>query len=329
VTTLAPVDVSEEECPVCTRIFWSDNPVAKVAARTMDWLVSDEPKLWILPAGVRRSGGLAGALEWASAYGSAVLSMFDSGTVDGINEKGLGAHSLYLDRAVFGSADDRPVIANTLWAQWVLDSFATVDEAVTAMKGLSVASVPVRDQDLHCHLSIEDALGDSAIIEPIDGRLVVHHGRQYTVMANDPTFDEQLDNVRRYAAFGGTLPLPGDILSADRFVRATYFLSHLPTPNNVEEALAGVVHLAENVAVPPGAPYDDFSVYPTWWISAVDLTMPTFYFWSRLSPNMVWVDLSKLDLDSGAPTMMVDPRTTGMAGDISGQLVAQAKGLPY
>jgi AcrR family transcriptional regulator len=28
---------------MCSRIFWSDNPVAKVSARTMDWTVSDEP----------------------------------------------------------------------------------------------------------------------------------------------------------------------------------------------------------------------------------------------------------------------------------------------
>ena len=28
---------------MCTRVFWSDNSVAKVASRTMDWQVSDEP----------------------------------------------------------------------------------------------------------------------------------------------------------------------------------------------------------------------------------------------------------------------------------------------
>jgi penicillin V acylase-like amidase (Ntn superfamily) len=314
---------------MCTRIFWSDNPVAKVVARTMDWSVSDEPNLWVLPAGLHRSGGLPGAIEWVSSYGSAVLSMFDAGTVDGINERGLGAHCLYLERAGFASGRCRPLVGNTLWAQWALDRFASVDEALVAMDGLEVASIPVRGQDLHCHLSIEDVSGDSAIIEPIDGRLVVHHGRQYTVMANDPTFDEQLENVARYLPFGGSLPLPGDILSTDRFVRATYFLSHLPEPANVDEALAGVVHLAENVAVPPGAPYGDFSVYPTWWISAADLTTPTFYFWSRLSPTMVWLGLGDLDLNPGAPVLMVDPRKVGMSGDIAAQLVPWAGGLPY
>jgi hypothetical protein len=33
---------------MCTRVFWSGNGMAKVAARTMDWQVSDRP----LPGGI-------------------------------------------------------------------------------------------------------------------------------------------------------------------------------------------------------------------------------------------------------------------------------------
>lgn len=33
---------------------------------------------------------------------------------------------------------------------------------------------------------LEDSTGDSAIIEIIDGKMVIHHGREYTVMTNDP-----------------------------------------------------------------------------------------------------------------------------------------------
>ncbi len=32
------------------------------------------------------------------------------------------------------------------------------------------------------HLAISDESGDSAIFEYIDGKLVIHHGRQYQVM---------------------------------------------------------------------------------------------------------------------------------------------------
>ena len=39
---------------------------------------------------------------------------------------------------------------------------------------------------------LADATGDSAIFEYIDGKLVVHHGKQYSVMTNDPPYDQQL-----------------------------------------------------------------------------------------------------------------------------------------
>jgi penicillin V acylase-like amidase (Ntn superfamily) len=314
---------------MCTRIFWSDNDVAKVVSRTMDWQVSDEPRLWTLPAGMHRSGGVPDGLSWQSQYGSVGLSMWDAGTSDGVNDQGLGAHLLYLEAADFGAPDARPAIANTHWAQWVLDNFATVADAVDAMSSVRITSNPLRGQRLNCHLAIDDVTGDSAIIEAIDGKLVVHHGQEFGVMANDPLFDDQLANLHRYRPFGGDLPLPGDILSTDRFVRATYFLAHLPPPRNVDEAVAGVIHIGSNVAVPPGAPYDDFSVYPTWWMSAIDLTNRTYYFWSRLSPALTWLSLDVIDLSAGAPIRALQMEKSDLAGDIAPDLTTWNQPLPY
>ena len=62
---------------MCTRVFWSDNSVAKVVSRTMDWAVSDDPVLWAVPEGTRRA---AGDGVWESRFGVVGLSMWDSGT---------------------------------------------------------------------------------------------------------------------------------------------------------------------------------------------------------------------------------------------------------
>jgi penicillin V acylase-like amidase (Ntn superfamily) len=42
------------------------------------------------------------------------------------------------------------------------------------------------------HLAMEDASGDSAIVEHIDGKAVVYHGREFRVMTNDPPYEKQL-----------------------------------------------------------------------------------------------------------------------------------------
>ncbi len=311
---------------MCTRIFWSDNPVAKVVSRTMDWAVSDEPDLWSLPAGLERSGGDGpSATGWTSRHSSVVLSMWRSGTVDGINQHGLAAHALYLDGAGTEPADDRPTVTTTVWVQYVLDNFATVAEAVAGMRGVRVVSEPIRGHHLGAHYAIEDASGDSAIFEPIDGRMVVHHGHEFTVMANSPVLDQQLANLRRYRPFGGELAPPGDITSLDRFVRASYFLHYLPEPEDSRQAVAGVLHLASNASVPPGAPYEDGGVYPTWWLSAADLTNRVYYVWSAHNPGLLWVDLASV----GSPDTVtaLDPSAPAAIGDASAWL--EPATLPY
>ena len=306
---------------MCTRIFWSDNDVAKVTARTMDWSVSDDPVLWAVPEGTRRT---AGDLIWESRFGVVGLSMWNAGTTDAVNSAGLAAHVLYLGTAGFAPPGSPGAISHLLWAQWVLDQHATVAEAICALRDQLVVSVPIRGQDLGCHLALEDASGDSAIVEPVDGKLRVHHGPQYQVMANDPPFDEQLENLRHYRPFGGDRPLPGGIESADRFVRAAYFLRYLPEPANLTEAIAGVVNVAGTVSCPPGAPYEDFGVYPTWWTSAIDLTNRTYYFWSHASPSLIWVELAGLNLGPGSPVHSLDPRGPGLVGDVTARLAPAA-----
>ena len=129
---------------MCTRIFWNDNPAAKVVARTMDWSQSDEPRLWSLPAGLER-GGRGGTLAWTSKYRSVALSMYESGTVDGMNEHGLAAHLLYLDDAGYAApGGERPALANTLWAQHLLD---TTPASPTAL------STPTRPSSVRSRLS--------------------------------------------------------------------------------------------------------------------------------------------------------------------------------
>jgi choloylglycine hydrolase len=139
-------------------------------------------------------------------------------------------------------------------------------------------------------------------------------------MANDPTYEEQLARLARYRDFGGDLPMPGDIVSADRFVRASYFLRHLPAPSTREEALAGVISLGRNVSIPFGAPDNRFDTYPTWWLSASDLTNRVFFFQSTRTPNVVWVELSSLSLDEGSPTRVVDPLDVTLVGNVAGRM---------
>ena len=123
-------------------------------------------------------------------------------------------------------------------------------------------------------------------------------------------------NLAQYQPFGGELRPPGDIASADRFVRAAYYLHYLPEPEDARQAMARLFQVAANVAVPPGAPYQDGGVYPTWWTSGIDLTDHTYYFASSVaSPSLLWLDTT--EAASSDTVRRLNPQDATLAGDVA------------
>lgn len=308
----------------CTRVFWNVDPQQMIVGRTMDLYMDDQPRLVYFPRGFEHTGAaVPNAVHWVSKYASVGVTGFDACVSDGMNEKGLAANLLYLDESQYAPADGKPVLANLALAQYVLDNYATVAEALDGLAGVQVASREAKGREWPLHLAIEDATGDSAIIEYVKGKMVVHHGREFTVMSNDPTFAEQLDNLKKYKLFGGDLPMPGDIDPLSRFVRAASYLKTLPKVETSDEAVAYVGGVVRTSMVPfgamdtsSGAPSVD--TWPTRWVSIADLSNKRFYFLSTHSPNVFWVDLDKLD--SSSRNLLAIVPHPGLSGEISGQL---------
>ena len=197
----------------CTRIFANNKGGSMLVARTMDWSSGTEPVLTVLPRGLKHDGGRAGTekivfsdnpLRWTSTYGSVVTTIYGVGTADGINERGLAAHMQYFPVAVYAERDpSKPGLQAAMWAQYALDSSATVAEALANLTKLQVVKLEIvkNGQTQHgtVHVALEDKTGDSAILEYVDGKLIVHHGKQFRVMTNAPAYDEQLHAEIRVA----------------------------------------------------------------------------------------------------------------------------------
>lgn len=312
----------------CTRILWNNNKLAVLSSRTMDWPESTEPVLTVLPRGMQRDGGKLGAAtivadspaRWRSKYGSIVVTVYGIGTADGLNERGLAGHLLYLTASDYGARDaSKPGLNAGLWLQYVLDNAADVAEALQLLEGVQIVDAEARGRKATVHLAIEDVSGDSAIIEHIHGKPVVHHGREYRVMTNDPPYDEQLALLQRmdFSKPSSDMPLPGNVNPRDRFQRASYYLGMLPEPRTEREAVAGVLAIARNVSVPFGSPYKGFGIYNTEYRTSIDLTNRRYFFELTTSPNVVWAELKRFDLSPGAPVMLFDPNRIEFSGDVS------------
>ena len=323
----------------CSRILWNDNKLAVVVARTMDWPESTEPVLTVFPRCMKRNGGRLGPVEvikdnpltWTTKYGSLVTTIYGVGTADGFNERGLGAHMLFLKSADFGPRDtSKPGVNGGLWAQYLLDNAATVNEALALLDNVQVVMTEARGTKTTVHLAIEDASGDSAIIEYVGGKQVVHHGREFKIMTNDPTYDEQVALLKKldFSKPSSDTPLPGNVKPTDRFQRIAYYLPMLPEPKSEREAVAGVLAIARNVSVPFGAPYKGFGIYNTEYRTVIDLTNKRYFFELTTSPNVIWANLAKFKLAAGAPVMVLNPDKINLAGEVSGKFRKSAK-VPF
>ncbi|OYW34818.1 MAG: hydrolase [Azorhizobium sp. 12-66-6] len=325
---------------MCTRTLYVGDDGFVVTGRNMDWKEDMSSNLWVFPAGCARTG-LAGAnsLRWTSKYGSVAVSGYEAGTPDGLNEKGLAANALFLVESDYGTPrDDRPSLSIALWAQYVLDLFATVAEAVEALRADPfniLAPVLPNGAPAALHLALSDASGDSAIFEYIGGALSIHHGRAYRVMTNSPTYDQQLALDAYWKQVGGLVFLPGTNRAADRFARASFLLDSLPRkadPHYLRgipgqsyehQALAAVLSLQRAVSVPLGiSTPDQPNISSTIWRTVTDHRNLVYYFDSATRPNTFWVDLAKLDLTPGAPIRkLVIQNGEVFAGEVSALFV--------
>ena len=302
----------------CTRAVYLGENQMVITGRSMDWAEDMFSNLWIFPRGMERSG-LAGpdAPHWTSTYGSVITSGYEIGTTDGMNEAGLVANLLYLAESDYGTPDGKPPLSISLWAQFLLDNFATVADAVKTLEQepfrLIAPKLP-NGRPAQLHLAISDATGDSAIFEYIDGKLVIHHGAPFRVMTNSPIYAQQLALNAYWQEIGGLTFLPGTNRAADRFARASFLINAIPKdidPNYINavpgksyanQAALSVLSVMRSVSVPLGITTPDKpNISSTIWRTVSDQKNRIYFFDSATSPNTFWVPLAELDFAEDAP----------------------------
>ena len=306
ITTLLIAGMLTTYTQACTRVVYLGKNGMVVTGRTMDWKEDLKSNIYVFPRGIERAGADKGnTIHWKSKYGSVITAGYDIGTSDGMNEKGLVANLLYLAESDYYRPNDtRPVMGISIWTQYVLDNFATVDEAV---KELSKETFRIDAPDMPngakstLHLAISDASGNSAIFEYIKGKLIIHEGKEYQVMTNSPSYEQQITLNNYWKQIGGLVMLPGTNRAVDRFVRASFYINVIPQTDNQREAVAGVFSVIRNVSVPLGISVPaQPNISSTRWRTVADQKNKVYYFDNVLTPNLFWLDLKEIDFSPKA-----------------------------
>jgi choloylglycine hydrolase len=324
-----------------------------VFAWNFEFAVDVKPNVIFLPRNFEFNGHAPHgrkALDWKSHYAVVGVNAFNIQLVSGgINEKGLGVASLYLNTTSeyqeVSKKDDGNIIASFDVPTYLLSNFATVAEAKKALEHIKVAEVPTKqwkNQVVRIHFRIDDASGASAVVEYVNGQFKFYDN-PLGVMTNEPTFDWHISNLRNYidltpystmeADFGklhviasgtgsGLHGLPGDFTPASRFVRATIYSQFITSPKNAEEALYQTINLSQALLLPHGLTriktFGRTLINYTQWIVMGDLKYKQFYFRSYENPNWFKVDLTRVqDL---AEAKIIPFRRPSVINDVTAEI---------
>lgn len=341
--TAALLSVNPVSTLACTGISLTSQDDGVIVARTVEWALGDAKhnQIVIFPRGkvfrAQTPDGLNG-MTWKGKYGLVSVSGYDQPHgPDAMNEKGLYVGVYYFPGYADYAAYDKKQADRSLsvgdFMQWMLSSFTTVDEVKNNLDKVTV--VDVRDPrfggaPLPFHWKIADANGASIVVEIVNSGKVKIYDTFKGVIANSPTYDWHLTNLRNYlnlspepaapltidgqlvTPFGsgsGFVGLPGDFTPPSRFVRAAAFVATVrPLPTSLD-AVFEAFRILDSFNVPVGATATSDKIASdiesaTQITTAADLKNKRYYFHTMSNREVRMIDLSKIDFATVKEQMM-------------------------
>jgi len=298
----------------CSRVVYLGEEGTILAGRTLDWRTPIPTNLYVYPAGIAKESMPSGPrLQWVSKYGSVLAVSYDGGVTEGMNEKGLEMAGLFCKTAVYHEADGSdgtPVVSLSVFVSYFLDNFATVDEVEQWLNthdfGISGKTFDGGTVSL-LHWALTDRSGTTLLMEYVDGNLNLYKGKDLQVLTNDPAYPAMKAINKYWDGVGGANMLPGGVKSPDRFVRANFFIGHVPDNVDYNSAWGSLSSIMGTVSVPYGYEIEgEPNVSSTQWRSIADISGGKYYFKFADSYGDFWIDLGSISLKSGAPILKLD-----------------------
>lgn len=322
-----------QRADACSRVVYTGDSVAdptemlRIVGRSLDWSTPIPTNLYVYPRGMKKQSNASGdMITWTSKYGAVYAAGYNAGVTEGMNEKGLVINGLFCRGTIYNSPaqEDKPAMSLAVIVAWLLDNNATTQEVVDAVRNQDFKIVGATfdgGQVSTLHWGVTDASGATAILEFQDGKLNIYEGN-YPVLTNDPPYEQMLAINNYWEGVGGQNFLPGTVKSPDRFARASFFDKHVDKTNDLNQGLAIIRSILNNVSVPFKYNLGDKNLSSTQWRSFANLRDKTYYFQNVTDLGVYYIDLKKCDLRPGASVMYLDTQhATDYVGDVTNKLV--------
>ena len=328
----------------CTGIIIRTENGVTIPARTMEFGFDIRSKILVIPKGTSISflSSVEGkeGYKMKAKYGFAGMNAVEKEIViDGINEAGLYLGSFYFSGfAKYDTLDSENksrAISSEEVGNYILGSFATVDEVIEGLNKVSVVGSFIADiqGEAPFHYAVTDKSGRSIVVEYTDAGLRIFENTVNAV-CNNPTYDWHMTNLRnyvnltpdnskgfslnddKYTALGegtGMLGLPGDYTSPSRFVRATAYINTALPSKNAEEGVFRAFHILNAFDIPKGLVREETNgqvmAEYTIWTTVADTKNGAYYFKTYNNQSIKKLDLKQILKQVDGKVTVIDSET--------------------
>ena len=241
--------------------------------------------------------------EWTSKYGSVSFNLVGyQYPWAGMNEAGLVISTMALNISQNPPPDERPPVDSGYWVQYQLDNARTIEEVVAS-------DAVVRIANTIDHYLVSDRTGSSAVIEFIEGEMVVHTDERMPVKAlTNNTYEESIDSWKksRWWMFWKSLERRFWKSSLIRFEIAADRVKSFDE-NGKDKAVDYAFDTLEKTR-------DEAA--PTQWSIVFDTENLKIHFHTKTNPEIRFITLAMLDFSCTTPVQMLDIHQS-LSGDIS------------
>jgi len=190
--------------------------------------------------------------------------------------------------------------------QYQLDNFSKAEQVIASDSQLRIANP---QGGTRTHYLVSDRMGNCAVIEFLNGKLVYHTKETLPVkvLANN-TYDESITNLHEYTGLGGSLSIPQSTSSLDRFVRAASMVKNY-NPTTSKEAIDYAFDILTNVAQ-----------HSTAWSIVYDIKNLRIHFRTAENQTIRHMNVNSFDFSCKTPVRLLDINAT-LSGDITNKLL--------
>jgi len=234
--------------------------------------------------------------RWTSRYGSLTFNLVGYEFAwAGMNEAGLVISTMFLETTENPAPDARPPLEPGVWLQYQLDNWSSIEEVIASDTVVRMA--PGNNE----HYLVSDRTGSSAVVEFIDGKIIVHTGESLPVQAlTNNTYEESVREWEksRWWMFWRFLEKKFWKSSLIRFEIAADRVKDFD-----EDGKGSAVQYAFDTLQEA---CDDAPSNPTQWSIVFDTENLKIYFRTRANPRIRTISFSSLDFSCSTPVRMLD-----------------------